>query len=111
MDNSIYVTLSRQLALFRDMDVTANNIANANTTGYNAEHIMFDSFVTKDANQGDRNPVSFANDVATYRNIENGSMQITGNDLDLAIQGNGYFIVETPLGTRYTRAGNFQVSG
>ncbi len=41
MDNSIYITLTRQLALFRDLDATANNIANANTTGYNAEHIQF----------------------------------------------------------------------
>lgn len=111
MDNSIYVTLSRQLALFRDMDVTANNIANANTTGYSAEHLIFNSYVTKDVNQGDRNPMAFANDIATYRNTETGTMKVTGNDLDVAIQGDGYFMVETPLGQRYTRAGNFQLNG
>lgn len=111
MDNGLYVTLSRQLALFRDMDVTANNIANANTTGYNAEHIMFNSYLTKDINQGNPNQMAFAHDVATYRNTETGPMKITGNDLDVAIEGDGYFTVETPLGLRYTRAGNFRMDG
>jgi len=109
MDNSIYVTLSRQLALFRDMDVTSNNIANANTTGYGSEHIMFNSYVAKDINNGKANPMSFAHDVSTYRNTETGPLKATGNDLDVAIQGKGYFTVQTPLGTRYTRAGNFQL--
>ena len=111
MDNSVYVALSRQLSLFRDMDVTANNIANANTTGYGSEHIMFNSYVTKDTNQGDRNPMAFANDISTYRNTTNGELKATGNDLDVAIQGNGYFMVQTPLGIRYTRSGNFQIDG
>lgn len=111
MDNGIYVTLARQMALFRDMDVTANNIANANTTGYNSEHILFNSYLTKDINQGVKNPLSFADNISTYRNTESGSMTVTGNDLDVAINGDGYFTVETPLGTRYTRAGNFSIDG
>lgn len=111
MDNSIYVTLSRQLALFRDMDIVANNIANANTTGYNSEHIQFDSFLTKDVNQGVQNPMNFAYNPTSYRNTEVGPIKVTGNDLDVAIQGAGYFTVDTPLGERYTRAGNFQIDG
>jgi flagellar basal-body rod protein FlgF len=111
MDNGLYVTLSRQLALFRDLNVTANNIANVNTVGYNAEHIVFDSYITKDRNQKVENPLNFANGVGTYRDTRGGPMQTTGNQLDVAIKGNGYFAVETPLGTRYTRAGNFQIGG
>jgi flagellar basal-body rod protein FlgF len=111
MDNNVYITLSRQLALFRDMDVTAGNIANANTTGYNGEHITFGSYLTKDVNQGVTNPMSFAYNISTYRDTRTGSMKATGNVLDMAINGDGYFAVETPLGTRYTRAGNFQVDG
>ena len=111
MDNSIYVSLSRQLTLFRDMDVTANNIANANTTGYSAEHILFNTFLTKDTNEGITNPMAFANDITTYRNADNGTLRATGNDLDVAIQGSGYFVVQTPLGKRYTRAGNFKTDG
>ena len=109
MDNGIYITLSRQLALFRDMDVTANNIANANTTGYSSEHLLFTSYLKKDINQRVTNPMAFAHDISTYRNTNTGSMKATGNALDLAIDGDAYFSVETPLGTRYTRAGNFQV--
>lgn len=111
MDNSIYITLSRQLALFRDMDVTANNLANANTTGYGAEHLLFNSYLQKDINQGVSNKMAFANDIATYRNTETGTMKTTGNDLDVAVAGDGYFTVETPLGTRYTKAGSFQIDG
>jgi flagellar basal-body rod protein FlgF len=110
MDNSIYIALSRQLAEFRDMHITANNIANTNTTGYQTEHLLFDSYLTHDINKGVRNKMSFANDIASYRNTETGSMQITGNELDMAIQGDAYFTVDTPLGVRYTRAGNFKVS-
>jgi flagellar basal-body rod protein FlgF len=111
MDNGIYVTLARQMSLFRDMDVTANNIANANTTGYNSEHILFNSYLSKDVNQGVTNPMSFTDNISTYRNTENGSLSVTGNDLDVAITGDGYFTVDTPLGTRYTRAGNFRIDG
>lgn len=109
MDNSVYITLSRQLALFRDMDVTANNIANSNTTGYSSEHILFNSYLTKDINQKNRNDMAFAYDISSYHNLENGRIQATGNPLDLAIASDDFFAVETPLGTRYTRAGNFQI--
>lgn len=108
MDNSVYITLSRQLALFRDMDTTANNIANMNTTGYTANHTLFQAHMVQD---GKRGGMDFSNDVSTYRNTTVGGMQVTGNTLDVAIGGEGYFTVQTPLGTRYTRAGNFQLDG
>jgi len=111
MDNGIYIMLSRQLALFRDMQVTANNVANTNTTGFNAEHMLFTDYLAKDISQGKTNNMAFANDISTYRNTQNGPMMVTGNSLDFAIQGSGYFSVETPLGVRYTRAGNFQLDG
>lgn len=110
MDNGVYITLSKQLALFQEMDVTANNIANANTTGYGSEHILFTSYLSKDVNKGDKNPMSFAHNISTYRDTQGGPVKTTGNALDVAINGEAYFAVETPLGTRYTRAGNFQIS-
>lgn len=106
MDNSIYITLSRQMALFRDMEVTANNIANADTPGFNAEKLMFSDYLVKDA---DRRMDAYANDAVSYRDTANGSLKQTGNPFDLAISGDAYFQVQTPLGTRYTRAGNFQI--
>ncbi|MFW0776733.1 MAG: flagellar basal-body rod protein FlgF [Rickettsiales bacterium] len=109
MDNGIYVMLSRQLSLFRDMQATANNIANTNTVGFKGEHMLFTSYLEKDVNLGEQNPMAFAHDISTYLNTEGGPVTVTGNPLDFAVQGNGYFAVETPLGTRYTRAGNFQL--
>lgn len=108
MDNGIYVALSRQMGLFRDMDVTANNIANANTVGYGGEKVMFDDFLVKTSpNGGPR--TAFTNDISSYRDIAEGPMKVTSNPLDVAISGPGYFSVQTPLGERFTRAGNFQL--
>jgi flagellar basal-body rod protein FlgF len=98
------------LALFRDMATTTNNIANANTTGFQAEKMIFSELLKKDNNLGDRNNMAFANDVSSYRYVQDGSRRVTGNPLDVAIEGSGYFMVDTPLGTRYTRGGNFSMN-
>ncbi|MDX2073623.1 MAG: flagellar hook-basal body complex protein [Alphaproteobacteria bacterium] len=112
MDNGIYIALSRQLALFRDMAETTNNISNANTTGFQAEKMIFSAYLDQDNNSGDRNKMAFANDVSSYRYVQEGAKRVTGNPLDVALQGNNsYFIVQTPLGNRYTRAGNFSLDG
>lgn len=107
MDNGIYIALSRQVSLFHDMAVTANNIANVNTAGYQTENPLFEKFLVHDRT---RERMAFTHDVATWRDTQEGPFQITGNDLDVALQGNGYFMIETPLGERYTRAGQFQVT-
>jgi len=107
MDNSIYVSLSRQMAVFRDMAVTANNIANINTTGYNAEKAMFTDYLVGD---GNHHKMAFAQDISSYRDTRQGTMNATGNPLDMAIQGRGYFTIETANGPRYTRNGTFQTN-
>lgn len=108
MDNSVYIALSRQTALFRDLNVTANNIANVNTTGYQAEQLMFTDYLVND---GNKHKMAFTQDIASYRDTRSGGMHVTGNALDVALQGDGYFTVQTPQGNRYTRAGNFQLDG
>ena len=105
MDNSIYITLSRQSALFRDLEVSANNIANASTPGFNAEKLLFSDYMVKDNRKKD----AYANDVSDYRDTSKGAVRMTDNPFDLAITGPGYFLVETPFGTRYTKSGNFQI--
>jgi flagellar basal-body rod protein FlgF len=107
MDNSIYITFSRQAALFRDMEVSANNLANSSTPGYNAQKLIFSDYLSKD----NKKKNAYANDVSTYRDTSNGSLRMTDNPFDLAMSGPGYFIVETPFGTRYTKSGNFQING
>ena len=104
MDSSIYITLSKQMAMFRDMEATANNIANVNTTGYNGEKMMFTDYLVND---GNRHKMAYVQDISTYRDLQEGPIQVTSNAFDLAISGPGYFAVATPLGTRYTKAGNF----
>lgn len=106
MDNSVYVALSKQVGMQRQLDVIANNIANANTTGFKAEEMLFEEYLVEDAKNRD---TAYAYDVATIRNTEQGSMEPTGNQLDVAIQGKGFFGVQTDLGERYTRAGNFLI--
>ncbi len=109
MDNSVYIALSRQMAAFRHLDAKANNIANANTTGFQAEQMLFTDYLVDD---GNRHKMSFLQDVATYHTQEQGALQATGNPLDVAIEGDGYFVLEIPGGGRaYTRAGNFQLDG
>lgn len=107
MDNSIYIAVSRQNALFQDMEMTANNIANASTPGYNAQRVIFTDFLQDNGKFKDY----YANDPSAYRDTTNGPTQLTNNPFDLAISGPGYFQVDTPLGKRYTKAGNFQVRG
>jgi flagellar basal-body rod protein FlgF len=105
MDNSIYIALSRQTALFRDLEISANNIANANTTGYSTEKVLFSPYLVKDGKRDN----AYANDVTSYRDTTTGPIKLTGNPFDLAITGNGYFQVQTPQGARYTKSGNFQL--
>jgi len=105
MDTGIYIALSKETGIFHDLEVTANNIANTNTTGYQSESLLFSDYLKPTSPQ--ENHVAFANDIATFRDTEQGSLQVTGNTLDAAIQGKGYFVVQTPLGLRYTRNGNF----
>jgi flagellar basal-body rod protein FlgF len=107
MDNSAYIALSRQVALFRDMENVANNLANVNTTGYNANQILFTSYLVKD---NPRDSMAFNHDISSYRDTTVGTMHSTGNPLDIALTGKGYITVETPLGERYTRSGNLKLN-
>lgn len=106
MDNGIYIALSRQVSLMQDLEMTSNNIANVNTPGFNAQRMLFSEHLEKDTLRND----SYADNPTSYRDTSNGSIKTTGNTFDLAISGPGYFSVQTPLGVRYTKAGNFQIN-
>ena len=112
MDNASYIALSRLAAQQRAMDVTAGNIANANTSGYKSERVLFTDWLSRqpatDAPKGEKT-IAFTQDRATYRNTQEGSLTHTGNPLDLAISGDGFFTVSTPGGPRLTRAGRFEL--
>jgi flagellar basal-body rod protein FlgF len=107
METTTYIALSRQMMLQRRMDIIANNIANITTSGFQAEELLTEP-VPFDA--GDRRPISFVQDVALVRDLTPGTLTPTGNDLDLAIEGSGYFVADTPQGPRYTRGGQFALN-
>jgi flagellar basal-body rod protein FlgF len=107
MNNALYVTLSRQTALFRNMSVIANNIANANTSGYKSEKMIFTDYIKKDAGGED---LAFAQDISTTKNMSQGEISSTGSAFDVAIDGEGFFMVDTPDGQKYTRTGNFALN-
>lgn len=111
MENASYIALSRQMALMRQLDTVANNMANANTPAYKGEQMMFREYLMKakspDKTFGDK--VSFVQDVGLLRNTSDGPIAETGNPLDLALEGDGYFVIDTPQGPRYTRNGHFRL--
>jgi flagellar basal-body rod protein FlgF len=115
MENPSYIALSQQVALRRQMDVIATNLANVSTPGFKAERIMFAELLAGKApypgstTGGARPGLSFVNEVGMLRDTSDGGITQTGNALDLAISGSGYFAVETPAGTRYTRHGAFRL--
>lgn len=106
IENAILVGLSRQVALKRQMEVVANNIANMNTTAYRSENILFREYlVTSPA--GDQ--VSYVEDYGIARDLREGAMETTSNPLDVAISGPGYLVVETEDGPKYTRNGHLRL--
>lgn len=107
MQGPTYVTLSAQIALRKQLEVVANNIANANTTGFQADRTLFQTYVERLAVPG--NSIAFVQDRATYIDQQSGPIQPTGNPLDVAIKGDAYLAVNAPQGTEYTRNGQLSV--
>lgn len=106
IENSILIGLSRQVALRRQMEMVANNIANINTTAFRAEKILFREFLVETP-EGDR--MSYVEDYGTARDLRSGPLRPTSNSLDLAISGNGYFQIQGDDGDQYTRNGHFRL--
>ena len=115
MENALLVGLSRQMALSHELDIIANNIANIDTTGFKADNASFSEFLMPRASDGQFSGgdkrVSFVQDRASWIDLSPGSIQRTGDPLNVAIDGPGYLTVQTARGTRYTRNGSLSVNG
>jgi flagellar basal-body rod protein FlgF len=105
MDTPAYTALSRQQGLFREMSSVANNIANAATTGYRREGLIFAEMVEAAEVRG--GSISMTSARGRMTSDVQGTLTLTGGPLDVAIEGEGFFAVETPGGPRLTRAGAF----
>ncbi len=108
MENGSYIALSRQVTLKNELEIIANNIANANTTAFKGEKIIFREFMVGKASKY-QEKLSFVQDVGLARDLSEGPLITTGNSFDIAINGNGFIELDTPSGLRYTRQGHMQL--
>ena len=110
MENALLVGLSRQAALRRELDIIANNVANLGTTGFKRETLLFEQYLATSARENNfpapDQRVAFVLDRATRTEFAQGPIEHTGGELDVAVEGEGFLVVETPRGERYTRNGS-----
>lgn len=116
MADGIYTALTGAVAQQQTLDVIANNVANVNTAGYRADHAAFSEFLAG----AQRNPQAVSQlgqlpqradhfvhiDAVTHDHAD-GALKLTGNPLDMALSGDGFFVLQTPQGERLSRAGHF----
>src|ERR1700691_4866591 len=114
MNSGYYAACTGLMARTEALETIANNLSNVSTAGFRASHNIFSSLLATTGNS----PLSVLNQDAndygvlsgTQLDTSQGALVKTGNDLDLAMEGPGYFAVQTATGPVYTRGGNFRVS-
>ena len=114
MDSGFYAACTAVMSKAQALESVANNLANVNTSGFRSQRNQFSS-VLANASASGGSPLNLAvNNYGvlggTRLDMSQGSLEKTGNDLDFAIDGSGFFAVQTPTGRKYTRSGNFQVA-
>lgn len=113
MESGIYAACSALISRMHQLDILANNLANANTTGYLQENQFYKALTAANGNQPLGALNSAVNDFGVLSgqqlNFAAGAYQSTGNPLDVAIEGPGFLTVQTKAGLAYTRAGNLRV--
>jgi flagellar basal-body rod protein FlgF len=105
VSSGIYIAAGGAIAQSNALDATANNIANATTAGFQGDRVTF-----REAMTAARSPDIAAVGAGTSRvDSQSGALAQTDNPLDMALEGDGFFAVQTENGARYTRAGNFRL--
>jgi flagellar basal-body rod protein FlgG len=114
MNSGLYAAVSGSLASMRRLDVISNNLANINTPGYKKDAMSFESLLAGPVNPPAVLQSMTADPIMQKENVyidySSGPITQSGNPLDLALDGDGFFAVTTPEGTAYTRQGNFRTS-
>ena len=115
MQNALFVGVSSQVALQRELDVIANNMANVSTTGFKARNSRFQEYLMPTARADSFTPpdrrISYVIDQGTTLKLDQGPVEQTGNPLDIAVKGSAFIAVQAPGGERYTRNGALSVNG
>lgn len=116
MDKGIYVALSGSVVQERRLNIISNNLANINSTGYKGDISVFERYLKQPDSvnvpsqvSSDVNTQAYVVSPNHYTDFSQGPLIETNNNLDIALNGDGFFAVETPDGIRYTRNGNFKV--
>lgn len=113
MGETTLIDLSRLMVLRRKLDVAANNVANSETNGFRARQLSFQEYLKPEKGQEvgvkPERPLSLVDAAFSFPISSAGSVQTTGNPLDVAINGNAYFAIQTAQGERYTRDGSFSL--
>jgi flagellar basal-body rod protein FlgF/flagellar basal-body rod protein FlgG len=116
MDSGYYAAFTALLAGTQALDLAANNLANISTTGYKAQREFYKALTASLGNSNPQQLSSLNRAINNYGvlggatvDLQAGTLERTGNDLDLAMEGSGFFVVQTKAGLRYTRNGNFRV--
>jgi len=115
MSGDIYLAAAGALACEKRLQIISNNLANANTVGFKMEQGYFKQFDTNDpaispvqnAAATESQADLFWNNFNVYTDYSSGPLKMTGNDFDLALEGDGFFCIQTPDGIHYTRKGDF----
>lgn len=114
MNSGMYSVLSGNIAAMRRMDIISNNLANINTPGFKKDNMTFEGLLTSSTVPPAVSPSKTADPVLQKENVyidySAGPVSQTGNTLDMAIDGDGFFTVATPNGIAYTRQGNFRLT-
>ena len=112
MSEGIWSALAGAVGQLTALEVAANNVANASTPGYRADHVVFREYLGRAAAARGRPPPGMRSNAigAIMTTATQGNIVQTGRELDVALRGDGYFVVKTPRGERYTRLGSFQVA-
>jgi flagellar basal-body rod protein FlgF len=119
MSGDIYLAASAALAYEKRLEVVANNLANLNTAGFKRDNVSFQAYMLNHAGSPTpvnapypqaASPESFWVEYNSRTDFSPGFLRQTGNPFDLALNGKGFFSVQSPDGELYTRRGNFSLS-
>lgn len=108
MENASIAVLSSQSAIMRQLDIAANNIANMATPAYKKQKLLFREYLLQ--NTPEAEPIRVSMDYATTLDLTQGALTRTGNPLDIALEGKGFFSVQGKNGKLYSRAGSLALN-